>query len=555
MHPAILGQVHSRRVTVEQFERMPLAERHELLRTRLTRRGLLKTAAATAFAGVGPVLLAPRTDAATSGAATIRARWLAFGADPRRQMTVRWQTSGPVQRPRLRIGLDQTYGRDVAARPMPLTTVRADGPRLVQYYLAAEVDGLSPGTRYHYQVVHDGAGGSEVASGDATFRTAPAAGSASGFRFTAFGDRGVTGQGAAGDMPDTMQGLTGGLDPSFHLLAGDVAYADISGRGLAADDFVPERWGTYFRQIDPVFRSVPLMVALGNHEMEALYSPNGYGGFEARFSTPANGPAGCPGTYSFVYGTVGVVSLDANDVTAEFAANRGYSGGRQRGWADERLRALRADPGVDFIVAVFHQCAYSTGGHGSDAGVRRDFASLFDRHGVDLVINGHNHLYERTDPIRGGRPTRAAPSGATVHPGQDGTTYVVVGGGGAALSGFGRIPERNDLARYGGPDAVTAGVQGGPIEQVDWSRARFRGHCVLCVDVSPAASSAGASLRLRALDQQGRVVDTVTLRRPAASFAEAHEGLLVAGGVGALAVAGGAAAVLARRRTAQAAAP
>ena len=544
--------MHRRQVTAQQFARMPLADRHELLLTRLTRRGLLKTAAATVLAGAGPVLLAPRTDAATSGAATIQARWLAFGADPRHQMSVRWQTSGPVHRPRVRLGLDQTYGREIQARPIPLTTVRADGPRLVQHYLVAEVAGLSPATRYHYQVVHDGAGGSEVASGDATFRTAPDAGASSGFRFTAFGDQGVTGYGAAGDAPDTMQRLAGGLEPSFHLLAGDVAYADISGRGLAADDFVPERWGAYFRQIDAVFRSVPLMVALGNHEMEALYSPNGYGGFEARFSTPANGPAGCPGTYSFVYGNVGVVSLDANDVTAEFAANRGYSAGTQRAWADGRLRALRADPDVDFVVAVFHQCAYSTGGHGSDAGVRHSFASLFDRHRVDLVINGHNHLYERTDPIRGGRPTLPAPSGATVLPDQDGTTYVVVGGGGASLSGFGRIPERNDVAGHGGPDVVTAGVQGGQIEQVDWSRARYRGHCVLCVDVSPAASSTGASLRLRALDQQGRIVDTVTLRRPAPSFTQVHEGLLVAGGVGALAVAGGAAAVLARRRTARA---
>jgi Purple acid Phosphatase, N-terminal domain/Calcineurin-like phosphoesterase len=527
---------------------MPLAERHEVLQARLTRRGLLKTAAGTALVGAGPVLLAPRTDAATSGSSVVRARWLAFGADPRRQMTVRWQTSAPVQRPRVRIGLDSTYGQEVAARPVPLTTMRADGSRLVQYYLAAEVGGLAPGTRYHYQVVHDGGAGAEIASEDATFRTAPAAGSASGFRFTAFGDQGVV-----GDAPAAMQRLIGGLQPSFHLLAGDIAYADRSGHGLATDDLVPERWGGYFRQIDPVSRSLPLMVALGNHEMEALYSPNGYGGFEARFSMPANGPAGCPGAYSFVHGNVAVVSLDANDVTAEFHANRGYSGGGQRAWADQRLRTLRADPDVDFIVAVMHQCAYSTGGHGSDAGVRREFGTLFDAHGVDLVVNGHNHLYERTDPIRAGRPTRAAPSGATVHPGQDGTTYVVVGGGGASLSGFGGVPERNDLARYTGPDAVTAGVQGGAMERVEWSRTRFRGHCVLCVDASPATSSMGAALRLRALDPQGRVVDTVTLRRPAPSFVQGHEGLLVAGGVGALAAAGGTAVVLSRRRTTRAA--
>jgi hypothetical protein len=90
------------------------------------------------------------------------------------------------------------------------------------------------------------------------------------------------------------------------------------------------------------------------------------------------------------------------------------------------------------------------------------------------------------------------------------------------------------------------------VEQVGWSRARYRGHCVLCVDVSPGTSTTGAALRLRALDEQGRIVDAVTLRRPAASFVEGHEGLLIAGGVGALTAAGGTAAVLARRRTGKA---
>ncbi len=520
---------------------MPLAERHEVLRARLSRRGLLRGAAATALLGAGPVLLAPRADAATSAAAVVKARWLAYGSDPRRQMTIRWQTTAPVVRPRVRLGLDASYGLEVPARATPLTTVRANGPRLVQYYLAADVDGLDPGTRYHYQVVHDGAAGVQVAGEDATFVTAPAAGSAAGFRFTAFGDQGVGGTSAA------MVAAVGALQPSFHLVAGDLAYADASGHGLAADDFTPEVWGRYLAEIDPVSRAVPFLVALGNHEMEALYSPHGYGGFEARFSMPQTGPAGCPGTYSFVHGNVAVVSLDANDVNAEYPANRGYSGGRQRTWADERLAALRAEPDVDFVVAVLHQCAYSTGGHGGDAGVRREFASLFDAHRVDLVINGHNHLYERTDPIRAGRPTRPAASGSTVVPAEDGTTYVVVGGGGASLSSFGGAPDRNDLAPRGGPEVVTAPVQGGPVEQVEWSRARFTGHCVLSVDVSPRTSSETASMTVRALDARGRLVDTVTLRRGSASFVPAHEGLVLAGGAGVLA-AGAGAALLARRR-------
>jgi hypothetical protein len=40
----------------------------------------------------------------------------------------------------------------------------------------------------------------------------------------------------------------------------------------------------------------------------------------------------------------------------------------------------------------------------SDGGVRTAWCDLFDRHRVDLVLQGHNHLFERTDPIRAGKP-------------------------------------------------------------------------------------------------------------------------------------------------------
>lgn len=538
---------HGRHVTAEQFAAMPLAERHELLRTRLTRRGVLRAAAATAVAGGGPLLLAGGADAATSAAATVKARWLAFGADPRRQMTIRWQTTQRVQNPRVRIGLDSGYGREVAGRVTPLTTSLVTG-RLVQHYAVAEVDGLQPGTTYHYQVVHDGTGGASVTTDDATFTTAPARGT-SPFTFTAFGDQDV-GKTSAG-----MDTLLASLRPSFHLLAGDLSYADSTGRGLATDDFAPARWGVYLAQIDKVARSVPWMVAIGNHEIEAVYSTHGYGGFESRFTMPATGPDGCPGTYSFVYGNVAVVSLDANDVTSEFPANVGYSDGRQVSWARLRLATLRQDPAVDFVVVVMHQCAYSTGAHGSDSGIRRDFVPLIDAAGVDLVISGHNHSYERSDPIRGGRATREAPSGSTVEPGTDGTTYVVVGGGGATLTGFGGQPERNDLARYTGPDAVSAPVPGAKTEQVSWSRARFEGHCLLAVDVDPTAAG-GPSMKLRALDAEGRTIDTVTLRRGprAAPVPQEHsQGLTtaVAGGAGLAVVAGGAAFAVRRLRGAR----
>jgi len=68
-----------------------------------------------------------------------------------------------------------------------------------------------------------------------------------------------------------------------------------------------------------------------------------------------------------------------------------YSQGAQARWLSRRLRTWRHDPGIDFIVAFFHECAFSTcSGHSSDGGVREALAPLFARYQVDLAVQGHN---------------------------------------------------------------------------------------------------------------------------------------------------------------------
>jgi hypothetical protein len=68
--------------------------------------------------------------------------------------------------------------------------------------------------------------------------------------------------------------------------------------------------------------------------------------------------------------------------------------------------------------------------------VRAAGAALFDKYSVDLVINGHKHLYERTEPLKGGKVTRSAPIGSTINPPTQGTTYKTAGGGGESLYAF-----------------------------------------------------------------------------------------------------------------------
>ena len=74
---------------------------------------------------------------------------------------------------------------------------------------------------------------------------------------------------------------------------------------------------------------------------------------------------------------------------------------------------LVAQPGDRWTIAVFHHPVLSPGLHGSTEGFE-DLPALFERHGVDLVLNGHDHMYAVTKP-------------------QDGIRYVVTGGGGAQL--------------------------------------------------------------------------------------------------------------------------
>jgi len=263
---------------------------------------------------------------------------------------------------------------------------------------------------------------------------------------------------------------------------------------------------------------VPWMVTTGNHDMEAWYSPDGYGGQLARFSLPDSGfdARTAPGVYAFTYGNVGFVALDANDVSYEIPANLGYSGGRQTKWLDTTLGELRASKTVDFVVVFFHHCAYSTSSHASDGGVRAEWLPLFARHQVDLVINGHNHVYERTDAVRNGEVGRAVPIGASTDPTKDGIVYVTAGGGGRDLYGFpsgvkesyeGHVTHHDSVDTFRWTKSKASAA-----ETVEWSRVRYRGFSLLTVE---AVSGKRPVLKVSALAQSGERIDHFEVRRGA----------------------------------------
>jgi 3',5'-cyclic AMP phosphodiesterase CpdA len=87
------------------------------------------------------------------------------------------------------------------------------------------------------------------------------------------------------------------------------------------------------------------------------------------------------------------------------------------------LRRRLAASTAPWKVVAFHHPAYTCGAYRGHLAVRRRWVPLFERYGVDLVLSGHDHNYQRFAPRRG-------------------VTYVVHGGGGARLYPLERCPAR-----------------------------------------------------------------------------------------------------------------
>jgi Calcineurin-like phosphoesterase/Purple acid Phosphatase, N-terminal domain len=520
-------------MTPEIARNLSAAEQHEWFRGLTTRRSLLRGGLVGAGAvAAGPTLLGglasaaparPRSSAGLlkkadrpSGAVVAPfGRHVAFGAKPSQQMSVSWQLPALVNNPFIRVGTSPwDLGHRIDADLRVLTTPRtdidpidsvppSDTSAVVQYYVQAALSGLRPGETYFYTVGHDGWDGPGLPDPIRTFTTAPLG--RSPFTFTAFGDQGIT----YDSLGNTN--LIKAQHPAFHLHAGDISYAEDGGSGLVTDSYDPRVWDQFLNQVEPVASSVPWQIAAGNHEMEVWYSPNGYGGLMDRFALPG------PTTYySFVYGNVMVISLDANDVSDEIPANLDYTGGAQTAWLNNQLKTARSRSDIDFVVAYFHHCAYCTCGvHGSEGGVRANWTALFDQYSVDLVINGHNHIYERTDPIKAGAATTSAPIGSTITPATQGTTYVTAGAGGESLYFFnapdsyeGAIDDDSSVPSFiNEPGGTTTN------ETVAWSRVRFTGYCLLVVDSEPGFFGGTSRLNVRGLAEDGTELDRFTLAR------------------------------------------
>jgi hypothetical protein len=283
----------------------------------------------------------------------------------------------------------------------------------------AHVCGLTPSTTYYYKVGGPGHWSEVFATS-----TAPMPGSTEPFSF-----------GVSGDSRNNLENswpisqkrlLEAGID--FEVFSGDAVFL-----GPNQND-----WNMFFEAteadfaIQDLLARVPLMLANGNHDALAI-------NYVAQFAFPQEESpmerAQGEEWYSFDYGNAHFIML--NDTVADSRV----IGGAQADWMRQDL--MRVDrTRTPWIFAVHHRPFYTCRStHAPYAEAQVGWQPVFDEFSVDMVLTGHNHVYERSQPIRGleGGQGVVAPSGANAVPTYDssglpsGTIYVVAAGVGAEL--------------------------------------------------------------------------------------------------------------------------
>lgn len=241
---------------------------------------------------------------------------------------------------------------------------------------------LEPNTSYTYRV-----GGDEAWSSTYEFTTPGEPGSFDTFRVALAGDS----RGAY----ETWGNLLAAMDaeePDFFLFSGDMVELGVT----------QTEWDAWFEASQEVLARKVLVPAHGNHEFLAQH-------YFAQWSLPE------PEEYFHLeYGDLSVVSLNDTVADPTLISNT------QVNFMNEVYSATT----MRTKIVAHHQPIYSTcTRHGSAIELRQDWEPVYDEHEVDIVLAGHNHIYERSVPIRNAQEVAMG----------DGTLYLVSGGAGAPL--------------------------------------------------------------------------------------------------------------------------
>jgi len=344
---------------------------------------------------------------------------------------VRWRTNVASDS---RVSFGTTQGS--------LTSVADDLTQTTEHEVL--VTGLSPATKYFYSV---GSTTQTLAGNDANhfFVTSPVAGTAVPTRIWVLGDSGTANTNAQA-VSNAYLSFTGSTHTNLWLMLGDNAYETGTDSEFQA---------AVFDMYPTILRKSVLWPTLGNHDTAQSANPPASLPYFAMFTLPTNAQAGgmASGTekyYSFDYGNIHFICLDS--MTSDRSST-----GPMATW----LRADLASSTRQWTIAFWHHPAYSKGSHNSDTEtelvqMRQTFLPILEEAGVDLVLAGHSHSYERSFLIDGhygvsstftnamkkdggsGRPDgTGAYAKPTLGPGiHEGAVYAVAGSSGQISGGL-----------------------------------------------------------------------------------------------------------------------
>ncbi|CAL5347564.1 unnamed protein product [Camellia sinensis] len=262
-----------------------------------------------------------------------------------------------------------------------------------------KIDGLEPETKYYYKC---GDSSLPAMSDEQVFETLPLPGpNRYPRRIAVIGDLGLT-----SNSTTTIDHLIEN-DPSIVLMVGDLTYANqyqtTGGKGASCfscafpnapirETYQP-RWDAWGRFMEPLTSRVPLMVIEGNHEIETQAAGISFQSYLTRFAVPSNESGS---NSNFYY------SFDAGG--AHFIMLGAYvdynSTGTQYAWLKEDLSKIDRSV-TPWLVAAWHSPWYNSySSHYQEFEcMRQQMEALLYQYGVDIVLSGHVHAYERMNRV------------------------------------------------------------------------------------------------------------------------------------------------------------
>ncbi len=313
---------------------------------------------------------------------------VSYGEQSGESLSFTWRTSRDRDASVLRIAPDASKEtlRIIKGDSHEMDSAGLLNDRVIRRHRAV-ASGLSPDTPYRYSV---GDGSPENWSDWHSIKTAKV--DARDMRFLYLGDAqcGLEGWGKL-----LHRAYQHAPDAEFLLLAGDLV-----DRGNERSN-----WDFFFDRAKGVFETVPFLPAVGNHE----YLDRGPHIYRNTFDLPRNGPAGIDPNlvYSFESGDAFFAVMDTT-----LAVHSRPLARLQAQWLDGVLAKTRKT----WKFVMFHHPVYASHVSRENPILQQEWVPTFDKHHVDVVLQGHDHAYLRTFPMRANRRVESP---------REGTVYVV----------------------------------------------------------------------------------------------------------------------------------